>query len=139
MDEWLAEARYAFELAVPARYGDQYTMGDIWPPLVKAIKNLGKDLKSELGGAVAAVHELHDLTKIRNATAAHENEFAKEFPRDVMVGIAQTVKVLVSSLYCGKCMKFVRTIPNRASPAMVHCPKHHIQYSMPRSADQPPE
>jgi hypothetical protein len=128
MDEWTAEARLAYSLPVGARYGEQYHLADIWNPFAKRMRDLGKRLKSDLGGAVQLLAHLRDLPRIRNMKAAHENEFAKEFPRKVMVEIATAVLALVDALYCKDCRSFVVPVPNPDAPSMAHCRQHHIQY-----------
>lgn len=80
MDEWLGEARLAYRLPVEARYGEQYTLSDIWQPFAKRVKDIGRRLGSDLGGAIDVLPDLADLPAIRNMTAAHDNDFAKEFP-----------------------------------------------------------
>lgn len=93
-------------LAVPARPDEQYTLSDIWNPLVKKLKSFGKELDSDIGGILGLLERLRDLPALRNALAAHENEFAKEYPRQVVVDTAQDVIKLVSTLRCGACATF---------------------------------
>lgn len=128
MDEWLSECRYAFSLSVPAKYGEQYTMTDIWEVFVKTLKKIGKSLGSNLGGAVSLVDLLKDLPTIRNALPAHDNDFAKEFPRTVMVEIARNSIKLVNLLYCTKCQSFCQPIPDRFNPSISHCECREIEY-----------
>ena len=81
-------------------------MTDIWNPLAKKIKELGKELGSELGGAVSAFSRLVDLPMIRNALAAHENDFAKEYPRQVVLDHANDVLLIAKALRCNACGTF---------------------------------
>lgn len=128
MDEWLAECRYAYSLAVPAKWGEQYTLTEIWEPFTSTIKKIGHQLSSDLGGAVNLADELRDLPAVRNSLAAHENAFAREFPRTTMVDIANKCLALVRSLYCTECRSFAMPVPHRFDPAIVHCDGYHIQY-----------
>ena len=128
LDEWLAEARYAFALAVPARYGEKYTTREIWDQFAPTIKAMEKKLGVAIGETGALLEKLKDLPEIRNYLAAHENEFARQFPRSAIIEIAQNVIKLVESLYCFECKSFVRPVPNRHNPSILHCRKHHIQY-----------
>ena len=128
MDEWTAQARLAYSLPVPARHGEQYHLADIWNPFAKRIRQMAKALKSDLGGATQVLEALRDLPRIRNMKSAHENEFAKEFPRKVMVDIASAAMALVDALYCKQCRSFVVPVPNADAPSIAHCRKHHIQY-----------
>lgn len=134
MDEWLAECRYAYSLAVPAKWGEQYTLTEIWEPFTSTIKKIGHQLSSDLGGAVNLVDELRDLPAVRNSLAAHENAFAREFPRTTMVDIANKCLALVRSLYCTECRSFAVPVPHRFDPVIVHCDCCHIQYVRPSPA-----
>lgn len=131
MDEWLAEARYAYSVAVPARPDEQYTITEIWQPFARTLRKLGKAMSSDLGGAVSRAAALQDLPAIRNALPAHENEFAREFPRNVIVQIAGEAINLVDSLYCRDCLTFASPKPSRTSPSIVHCSCHSLQYVPP--------
>jgi AAA domain-containing protein len=128
LDEWTLEARYAYSVAVPAKYGEEYTLTEIWEPLSSTLKEIGKKLKSDLGGALGALEKLRDVPAVRNGLAAHENDFAREYPRDTMVEIATAGLKLADALYCLKCRQFVVPVPIRTKPSMMHCPKHHKQY-----------
>ncbi|MBM3500973.1 MAG: hypothetical protein FJX74_20140 [Armatimonadetes bacterium] len=142
MDEWLAEARYAYAVSVPARPDERYTLSDIWNPFAKIVRRLATTMDSELGGATAAVEQLSDLPSIRNTLPAHENEFAREFPRNVMVEVARAAVALVDGLYCLSCRTFARPVPDRANPEVVVCRCRHLQYVRPGGAGvggRPPE
>lgn len=128
LDEWTAEGRYAFAVAVPAKVGEQYTLTEIWEPMIKAIKGMSKSLDSDLGGAMGTLETLVDVPAVRNLLGAHENEFAKEFPRNTMVEIGTAACRLVDALYCSECRSFVLPTPSRTSIVMMHCPNHHKQY-----------
>jgi hypothetical protein len=112
MDEWCAEARYAYTLAVPARHDEQYTLADIWQPLVKRLRELAKELKSDLGGVAQALDRIPDLFAVRNALAAHENDFAKEYPRQTVVEMARDVLLIATTLRCQECAAFVVKPPS---------------------------
>lgn len=137
LDEWMSEARYEFELVVRARTGEQYTLADIWNPFAKCLREIGKQLSSDLGGALTALGTVPDIVQIRNILGAHDNEFAKEFPRQVMVDAAMAVLVIYDAIYCEKCAAFATPIPNRQSPGMMHRPDHHIQYVKPKPQTKP--
>lgn len=136
MDEWLAECRYAYSLAVPAKPGEQYTITEIWEPFSGTLTKMSRKLNSDFGGVTAVLADLRDLPAIRNALPAHENEFAKEFPRTTMVEIATKCLNLVRGLYCGECCTFAVPIPHRFDPSIIHCDCHTIQYvkSSPKSS-----
>jgi energy-coupling factor transporter ATP-binding protein EcfA2 len=128
LDEWAAEARYAFSVAVPAKYNEQYTLTDIWEPLTAKLKKMAKAMNSDLGGTLPLLEKLKDAPAVRNLLAAHENDFAKEFPRSVMVGIAKAALELVHLLYCTECQTLLIPTPNSHNPEVVYCPGRHKQY-----------
>ena len=136
MDEWLGEARYAYAVAVPAKYGEQYTLTEIWEPFGKTIKKMETALGSRVGKATESLARLKDLPAIRNALPAHDNDFAKEYPREVVVEVAGQALEFVGQLYCDLCKSFAAPTPNRFSPVMVHCRCHAIQYAKPPKATQ---
>ena len=82
MDEWLAECRFAFALSVPAKLGEEYTLTDIWEPFAKVLRDLVKHFGDVLLNVSKYLDALRDVPRIRNMLAAHENEFAQEFPRN---------------------------------------------------------
>ena len=77
--------------------------------------------------------ELKDLPKVRNSLAAHENEFAREFPLKVMRELAMNSIDLVATLYCLECRTFAVPVPNRQTPVMVHCKCMKVRYTMPET------
>jgi len=128
LDEWLAEARFAYQLSVQAKRDEAYTLTDIWEPFGSALRKMGKKMGSDLGGALAAIERLRDVTRIRNYLSAHENEFAREFPRESIVDISRDVLRLVDALYCRTCRTFAEPVPRRSDPSIVHCRCKQIQY-----------
>jgi hypothetical protein len=131
MDEWLAECRFAYSLSVPAKYGEQYTLTEIWDPFVSTIRKMEKELGCNIGQATQLLNVLRDLPRIRNMLAAHENDFAKEFPRSVIADVGSKTIALIESMYCAKCCSFAVAIPNRHQPKMMHCRCEAIRYVKP--------
>lgn len=131
MDEWLAQARFAYTLAVPARNGEQYTLTEIWNPFQSDIKKMLKALGKSEEEVDQYFDGLKDLPAIRNSLAAHENEFAKEFPRTVMVQTAQKAMALVGSLYCSKCCQFAKPMPDRSQIEVLRCKCEEIRIVRP--------
>jgi AAA domain len=136
MDEWLAQARFEYELSVRARRGEEYTLTDIWNPFTKRLKELEKGLKTPIGDLSAILADLGALVPMRNRLAAHENEFAHEFPLDVVRQVAQRSVDLVRLLYCPKCPSFALPVPNAEAPDLLRCRPNceHIRYDRPRKA-----
>jgi hypothetical protein len=128
LDEWLGEARFAYQLSVQAKRDEAYTLTDIWEPFGSAMRNMAKKMNSELGGALDAIERLRDVPRIRNYLAAHENQFAREFPRHTIIDVSREVLKLLDALYCRTCRSFAEPIPRRSDPSIVHCRCRQIQY-----------
>jgi hypothetical protein len=128
MDEWLHEARYVFEVAIPAQRGEQYTMADIWENfasrLRKALVAIGRTPDTEL----PMLSRLTDLPRIRNSLASHENEFAREFPLAAIKDVARDVIALVKLLYCLDCKSHVAPVPEPKRPSLLECRCRKRQY-----------
>lgn len=136
MDEWLAEARFSYSLSVPAKYGDEYTLTEIWDPFCSAMRKLVKLFGDELLNVNTLLDELRDLPHIRNMLAAHENEFAQEFPRNVMAEIASHSIMLVKTLYCLDCHTFALPIPTRHAPQVLACRCEELRYVRPSKSQK---
>lgn len=137
MDEWLSECRFAFALSVPAKLGDEYTLTEIWEPFAKVIRDLARQFGDEALHVAKLVDALQDLPRIRNMLAAHENEFAQEFPRATIVEIATNAILLLRSLYCAKCHTFAVPVPNRNQPQLLTCRCEQLRYIKPAKAQKP--
>src|SRR5262249_6951511 len=98
LDEWLADARLAYSPAVPARYGDEYTLTDLWNPFRKKLQDVTK--KTPIGDLREILNRLPDVEVLRNRLGAHENESAKEFPLEPVREIARDVLAMVEALHC---------------------------------------
>ena len=121
MDEWLGDARFAFSLSVPAKRGEEYTMTEIWEPFGKRMREIEKKMGVAIGDLAKLLDRLSDLPRMRNRLAAHDNEFAKEFPLGTVRTIAGDACKLVRTLHCGDCGEFVSAVPNVERPEIVRC------------------
>ncbi len=128
MDEFLLEARFAFHLAVPAQRGEQYTLSELWEPFCRRVRDLGKALKRPLGNTTELLQQLSDLPKVRNVLAAHDNEFAREFPLSTINEMSRSCLDLVSHVYCRECSCFAEALPDRTRPAIVCCRCRRLSY-----------
>jgi hypothetical protein len=131
MDEALLEARFAYQLALPAKRGEQYTLSELWEPFCKRVKELEKALKAPLGNTQELLTKLADLPRVRNVLAAHDNEFAREFPLTTIRELASLCLKLMSQLRCRKCSCFVEAVPNRNKPQLASCRCQSIMYVHP--------
>lgn len=134
MDEWLAQARFEYELSVRARRGEEYTLTDIWNIFVKRMRDLEKNLKAPIGGLGSVLADLGGLVQMRNRLAAHENEFAREFPLQNVRQVAARCVELIRLLYCPSCSSFALPIPSGDAPDLIRCKANceQIRYDRPR-------
>lgn len=134
MDEWLADARFELQLSIPARRGEEYTLTDIWQEFQARLKGAEKKWADPIGNCSRLLSELKDLPRMRNRLAAHENEFAHEFPISVVREIASNCISLVESLYCSGCRRFAEYLPNPRDPEIIRCRCERIRYVRPPKA-----
>lgn len=111
MEEWVCQCRFEYQLAVPARRGERYTLGDVWPKFVSAMGELEKNLKAPIGKLSALLKELKDLPGLRNNLWGHYNEPAQQFPVSAVRDIGQRTLELFSTLYCSSCESFALPMP----------------------------
>jgi hypothetical protein len=138
MDEWLGEARFAYEVPVQARRGEEYTLTEIWEPFVSRMKEVEKAIKTPLGQLRPLLDELSDLPRMRNRLAAHDNEFAHEYPLSTVRSAATRAVELVRTLYCAECGKFATAIPSPKEAEIVRCGPKCERLRYVRPAKTPP-
>jgi hypothetical protein len=138
MDEWLGEARFEYKLPVQAQRGEEYTLNEIWEPFCSRLKEVEKAMKVPIGRLKPLLDELADLPKMRNRLAAHDNEFAREYPLTTVRETAQRAVELVRTLYCSECSRFAVPTPTPREPDLVRCGQkcERIRYVRP-SKQQP--
>jgi hypothetical protein len=138
MDEWRGEARFEYKLPVQAQRGEEYTLNEIWEPFCSRLKEVEKAMKVPIGRLKPLLDELADLPKMRNRLAAHDNEFAREYPLTTVRETAQRAVELVRTLYCSECSRFAVPTPTPREPDLVRCGQkcERIRYVRP-SKQQP--
>lgn len=134
MDEWLADIRFELQLSIPARRGEEYTLTDIWQEFQGRLRGAEKKWGGPIGDLSRLLSELKDLPRMRNRLAAHENDFAHEFPLAAVREIASNCAALVESLYCASCRRFAEYLPNPREPELIRCRCEHIRYVRPQKA-----
>lgn len=128
LEDWLRDARFEYQLAIPAKRGDRYSLNDVWGKFSADMKKLANKLEPKYQTVVDALDRLKDIPDVRNALGGHPNEFAKEYPRGVVVDLANAVLELCDALYCLDCRSFVAPLGDRRDPEMLVCRKRHIRY-----------
>lgn len=132
MDEWLAEARVVYAVSVPAKRGEEYTLTDIWEPFCKIFGRILKEWKAPIGNLQEVLANLKDdLPRMRNGLAAHENDFAKEFPLSGVREIATRCLALIATLYCARCSAFAPCMPSSRAAEMIRCSCDGVRYVRP--------
>jgi len=82
----------------------------------------------------ALLEELKDVPRVRNMRAAHENEFAREFPLATMKRIATAAVSLVRLLYCFECDESALPLPGVGeNTEFLRCRGGHIVFAKPGS------
>jgi hypothetical protein len=130
LDEWLLECRFVYQLAVPARRGEQYTLAELWAPFVKRLKATQSALGAPIPSLDPLLEQLKDVPRVRNMRAAHENEFAREFPLATMRSIATAAVSLVRRLYCFECDECAAPVPGVGeNTEVLRCRGGHIVFA----------
>jgi hypothetical protein len=104
LEHILQEMRYSLRLPVPAKPGELYEIGDLWPPFYKEIK---RNFSSLYSTGQSTFDALDVSWPLRNWIGAHFNRWALNVPRDVEKEFAQAVISLFELLFCPECRRFV--------------------------------
>lgn len=131
IEEWLAQARFEYQVAVPARRGEAYTLTEIFDPFKTRVDKLQKALGVRIEELDATLGRLIDLVPMRNKLSHHENEFAREYPLGAVRELARTSISLMKILYCLECASFAVPIPNHEKPEVFRCSCERIRVIRP--------
>jgi len=131
MEEWVCQCRFEYQLSVPAKRGERYTLGDIWPKFVSTLTRIEKALKAPIGRLSVLLAELKDLHIQRNSLWGHYNEPAQQMPASVVKSIGRHTLELVDTLYCSKCESLAVPYPNADKPVVVACRCGGLKYGPP--------
>lgn len=134
LDEWMLDARFAYGLRLPSRH--EYTLADLWDPFRSHFLEVTK--KFPLGPLRQALERLPDIMTMRNKLAAHENDFAREYPLVTLRAVATDVLSVVDSLYCGKCAQFAVPIPQMGIPDLHQCKCKNLRHVRPEKGAMGP-
>jgi hypothetical protein len=97
----LQELRFALDLAVTAKRGENYTIADIWPTLVSRRIKKNSALETKIG---AAANRLGAVT--RNI-GAHGDEWKKALSDGEAKEFAQDVLTLHDAVHCSTCHTYI--------------------------------
>lgn len=98
LEEICQELSWRIESGVTRRPGDRYTLGDLWPGIVKTLK------KTELKGTLDDINLRLD---VRNLLGAHFNEDADSIPWSDVKALAEDVLSLYERVYCSRCGSWI--------------------------------
>jgi len=104
----LNKLRYSLELAIPARYGERYTIADIWNKLYSKLRK-----NNEFYGSNSNVLDDIDRYKfLRNTNGCHYNEWAQSVSKDEIKQLTKQVRSFYELVYCNKCCSLIKKINN---------------------------
>ncbi|MEU8241796.1 AAA family ATPase [Actinoplanes missouriensis] len=94
LEQVSAEESWRLRISIQRTRGDKYTLGDLWPGLVKSLK------RSPLA---SLMREIDDASELRNLLGAHFNEYAESVSWEEVRNFAINVKTLAQALHCENC------------------------------------
>lgn len=121
LEEILHNLRFGLSIAVSAKPGDRYTIGDLFPPFQKKLKDFPA-LKLALD---AVCSELNNTWGVRN-WSTHYNDWATELSAAEGKQFMIPVKTLYELVYCDKCRSFVSK--SDTDPKIAKCRKACLVY-----------
>lgn len=101
--------------SIKRKYGDRYTIGDLWPGIYKELKkSLAKNEFSEL----------NDLLYLRNMVGSHYNEWSLSLSRSEAIDFANAVLKAYYHVYCEKCGKWIKGKDDIQAEEFQYCCNH---------------
>jgi energy-coupling factor transporter ATP-binding protein EcfA2 len=92
---------HTLPISVTRRRDDRYTLGDLWPGILKALRK---------NSAKAAAEEVERWMHLRNLLGAHFNEWANTLTRSEAEAFGVAVRDLALLLWCAKCGAWVEAV-----------------------------
>ncbi len=89
---------YNLPISVTRRLGDKYTLGDLWPGILKTLKKTS---------AAPVAADVDRWLHLRNLLGAHYNEWAQALSRNESWQFGEAVLKLLDSVRCGSCHRWV--------------------------------
>ena len=105
LEHILQEMRYNLPLAVQARRGERYEIGDLWPAYYRKIR---KDYPGFSNKVQSTIGTLDVRWTVRNWLGAHFNDWAKGVARNEAVEFGKAVADLFYMSFCTKCRRFIQ-------------------------------
>ncbi len=87
--------------SIKRKYGDKYTIGDLWPGIYKELKKTS---------AKEVFSELNDLFYLRNMVGSHYNEWSLSLSRSEANDFAEAVLDAYFHVCCKRCGRWIKNI-----------------------------
>jgi hypothetical protein len=89
--------------------GDRYTIGDMWPGILKVLKRTSLS---------AVAQEVETRLHLRNLLGAHYNEWAIVLSRDEAQAFGKAVQQLLAGVFCNKCSRWIEEVRFSSGPTV---------------------
>lgn len=132
LEHILQEMRYSLRLPVPAKAGELYEIGDLWPPFYREVKRNYSTLYSK---AQQTLDALDVSWPLRNWIGAHFNRWALNVPLSVAREFGNAVLSLFQFLFCPDCRRYIT--PSSTPLGQIACKCGHLIYAAPGRKNQP--
>ena len=103
LEHTLQQLRYTLGLAIQAKPDERYTIGDIWPTILKTARKY----KPFWDDAERLFNQLNDTVVIRN-WETHSNDWARSLSREEAQDFIDVVLCLFDKVYCKDCNSFLQ-------------------------------
>jgi hypothetical protein len=89
---------WTFAVRIHRKQGDRYTLGELWPPVRKALKD----------SSVARTTDTIDLhLHLRNLLGAHYNSWAESVSLGEARELGRAIAQLLAGVYCVSCRSWI--------------------------------
>jgi hypothetical protein len=112
LEQICGEQSMRLRISIKRALDDKYTLGDLWPGLVKALK------RSHVRDVVA---DINDVMEMRNLVGAHYNSWAESLDWEDARGFAEKVLELFRAMHCDACLAWVTTTVEARDTATCSC------------------
>lgn len=124
LEHILQEMRYTLQLRIPAKPGENYTIGEMWPAFMKEVQ---REYPTLYELARKTIDKLNVNWPLRNWIGSHHNEWTARVAREDAVDFGRAVMALFELLYCKECRRFI--VPSRTPRGQIACPCGELIYS----------
>ncbi len=123
LEHILQEMRYNLPLAVQARRGERYEIGDLWPAFYRGIR---KEYTGFYNEAQSCLESLDIRWQLRNWVGAHFNDWAKGINPNDAKEFGRAVADLFDLSFCTECRRFIQ--PSITPEGQTACRCGHLIY-----------